>query len=734
MVRAKHGKGYKPKEYHCGMCNESFHTRGELNEHVSNHPDNAPSGLSCSVCRWPFDDSHLLEQHRLQSGHGAPEFACGNCGETFISKRGLDDHIRNTVGCQNPLTVPSVVQITCDRCPNIFSNKREYEAHRSFPNGPCADHKKRTPPKPQPVQAQPSYINLERPKQLGHYPIEYDDSAGTPDNLSEGEEYCHDCKRTFHSKATFNLHALSCLIHKTSNTVPLYTTSASATAGKPALQPVTAAKSQRQPVNNENFIEQGHRATNKALQATAPQKVVNNTAKMDTTPAQSQPPKGKSNLRKTSSVEPAGTNSAFVCEFPGCGMTFGSNGGLKVHQGDRHGIGGKPLDPNGRDSWMLSQKNREQLRAAGVLRKPTDTHQGGVIGGNSAPVPTRSENTKAQRPSSALAVQPVAPTRPRERLGPSIVHHAPPQPSLPSGPIDIAAEMEQARLIQGQILRVLIQEDIFIQHGGSMTVGDIEWVRIQVSKQKAAAKQFEAMCHLPKILQNEYLPHPKGLALEYTAQYPIGDFQHSPESNSSRPRLGIVALSCSKVVLSNGCREIVKVAAIDLMTCRILLNHLVCTNSNAKVADWHSKETGLSSWRDIEEARLAGYKVFKGWSAARSALWKFVDRETIIVGHNLRSDLDALRMIHGRAVDIAKVVEKAAQGSLSKVQLSLDSLYRTYIEKELKSDPQYGRDSLVNAFAVRELGLCFIKNQEKLNKVAKQKSLEYQKAAPKARA
>jgi hypothetical protein len=37
-------------------------------------------------------------------------------------------------------------------------------------------------------------------------------------------------------------------------------------------------------------------------------------------------------------------------------------------------------------------------------------------------------------------------------------------------------------------------------------------------------------------------------------------------------------------------------------------------------------------------------------------------KDTIIVGHTLRSDLEALRMIHGRAVDMAKIVQKAANG------------------------------------------------------------------------
>jgi hypothetical protein len=294
-----------------------------------------------------------------------------------------------------------------------------------------------------------------------------------------------------------------------------------------------------------------------------------------------------------------------------------------------------------------------------------------------------------------------------------------------------AAEMDQAKYIQGKILRLLIQSDIFIHHDGKVTVCGIDWTRIGVAKQHEVVGMFDKMCHLPKMLQGEYLPPPKAFKDEYSAQYLSTDFESSPTRDLAKPGLGVIALSCNKVTLVDGRQEVVKIAAVDLVTCRILMNHLVCTDPHTEVKDWRSQITGLFSWRDMDGARLAGYKVFKGWAAARSTLWKFVDKETIIVGHNLRSDLDALRMIHGRAVDIAKVVEKAAKGPLSKAALGLDSLCRKYPEVRLTSDPEYGRDCLMNAFAARQFGLWVIKNQEKLDKAARQESIALQVLMPK---
>ena len=296
------------------------------------------------------------------------------------------------------------------------------------------------------------------------------------------------------------------------------------------------------------------------------------------------------------------------------------------------------------------------------------------------------------------------------------------------------AEIEQAKSIQGKILRLLIQSDIFIHHNGKMTVCGIDWTRIGVSRQHDAVELFDGMCHLPKMLQGEYLTPPTTFKDEYKASYPVADYNPSPTRDASKPGLGVVALSCSKILLTNGRQDLVKLAAIDLVTSRILINHLVCTDPHAQVANWRSAVTGLSSWHDMDAARQAGYKIFKGWAAARSALWKFVDKDTIVVGHNLRSDLDALRMIHGRAVDVAKVVEKAAKGPLSKAQLSLDSLCRDYPGAQLKSDVKYGRDCLMNGFAVRELGLWIVKNREVLEKDARQKSVDYQRVMPKVTA
>jgi hypothetical protein len=430
--------------------------------------------------------------------------------------------------------------------------------------------------------------------------------------------------------------------------------------------------------------------------------------------------------------------------------TIDSDDGVKCHDCKRifNSMGAYNNHMLGCTPVLTSNKTR------GVRQATVSSSSPVIVGHNSAAIRVQQPSLSRGRgnfrgrpgPLRAPSAPKMAPPAPRQPLQyqaslssrPMPVQtrmNIPPQ-QLPPMPASVnmggVEELDQARQVQAKTLRLLIQSDIFILIDGKINVCELSWSRIGVARQRELIAMLDSMCHLPRILQGEYIPAPKAFRDENNAPYQSTDFKPSPIRNPMKPGLGAVAISCSKVMLADGCQEVVKIAAVDLLTCRVLMNHLVCTNPHAEVKDWYSPVTGLFSWNDMEGARKAGYKVFKGWSAAREALHKFVDNETIIVGHNLRSDLDALRMIHGRAVDIAKIVEKAAQGPLSKAQLALDGLCRDYATIKLRSDPEYGRDSLMNAFAVREFGLWAIKNNDKLVSVARQKSREYQLVMPRA--
>ncbi|KAH5517722.1 hypothetical protein HBI29_078650 [Parastagonospora nodorum] len=735
--------------YHCGMCDQQFTSKGDLTAHTRGHADNKPAQINCSMCGWPFEDSLSLEDHKIKSGHDKPRFTCENCGQGFVTPRSLEAHKKPPYGCSPVLTgvaskpaakAPAPTSVTCDRCGKTFKNRQEHDSHRSFSNdGPCADHNHKSPPKNRVVYKDPDAPNNNPVGEILGYASSDGEgavagnTATAPSDLSADDIWCAQCRTRFKSYAQHVNHTLWC-VTKHGTTEEAAPSQVSARSTSEAIQP---------PVS------------------TAPQ-----------------PASQTKNNRPTS--QQAVSSVTFPCSVTGCARTCLSEAGLKQHKIDAHGIGGRGLDLGGKDSWMLNQRSREQMRQDDLLHTtpagPARSGRGGARGGGGrgqggrpplppapragqhftpAPIPAfgtppSQKMPPTRRPRTQLPVQPPM-QAPRQGPPPTHQHMPPPQRThaqlsvqppmqvLRQGESSVrhvggVFEMEQAKHIQGKILRLLIQSDIFIRNDGKMGVCGIEWTRIGVEKQPDVPGMFEGMCHLPKILQGEYLPPPNTFKSDYQLQYPASEFEAAPARDRNKPGLGVVAIACSKVVLADGLQEVVKIAAVDVVTCRILMNHLICNNGTARVKNWRSDETGLYSWDDMEQARKLGYKIFKGWCAARSALSKFIDKDTIILGHDLRSDLDCLRMIHGRAVDIAKVAEKAAKGPLSKPQLSLDSLCRDFNGVVLKSDPEYGRDMLMNAFAVREMGLWLLKNKEEFEKKIRQKSSDYQRIMPRTAA
>lgn len=762
MARPKAGK------FHCALCGDSFSRKIDYQQHILHHTE-TKEGWACAVCNWPFDDQLALENHQIISGHiTATGYQCEDCPERpkFKTAGELASHKR----------FPS-------KCSDAFKKRLPHKENFVVAIPAPLNYDSRTYEPTSPVSAFHQLTTVHSLK-------------GDPGPRSSAEDdsiFCYNCKKAFTSLGRYNNHFLGCAPsppsitreqhsangHKASEitqsiqavspvipgdenvqpqtplavsysedvvTTPpsplpfmraqeketLKTTATCVQQVHPAQSLAPSTQAIRQLTSKKHYSSASHAIespTASNLQHQTPVAVHTNTRlgtppQFRPQPAQHQP----SSITASDIVE----FGQLKCIVQNCERVFRSEAGLKTHQADAHNIGGQGLNLHGKDSWMLSQQVRNQLAQAGVIR-------------TTAPVarpPSRKGRGILRGPSVTGKVAAQRNIIPKQ--SPTGNHRAPPSPSLqalpgtptPSGTsIGSPEDMIQANEICGKILRLAVQSDVLIHNDGKMTCGGIDWTRVGVFKQAEVPGMFDSLCHLPKALQSqEYLPPPKTLKDEYQAQYPMAEFKHSPEPSGMKTALAVVAISCVKVLMSNGCQEAVKIAAVDVVSSRILMNNLVCTDPKVLVRDWRTNITGLTCFEDMEAARQDGYKIFKGWQAARAALWKFIDKQTIILGHNLRSDLDALRMIHGRAVDIAKLLEKAAEGPLSKQQLTLEALCRDAPQIRLFSHPSFGRDSMQNAFAARELALWKIKNEDGWKRWAKQKSLDYQRLVPSARA
>jgi hypothetical protein len=682
----------QPKKLYCGICSKKFTERSDLQQHQLHHEETKLSFV-CETCAWPFDDSIALSKHQSNTGHSSQTKSVN--GSQTKSVNGSQTKVVNGTQMQTGNT-SAPEKRWCERCPpahyggKIGSHVKaaDFQEHRKFPN-PCSDSEWTKRLKEQ--RALPTYKDAGLdygppldPPPLVQRPVptppptmmtvtSLQQSIGST-NAAGG--HCHVCQKSFPSLAVFNKHFLAC---------------------RPALP---------------TPIQQSVLANNRSTQD-----VVSNQIK---------------------------------CLVVGCTKTFRTERALRYHQTEAHGIG---------DNLNIYGKAREDLISHGLLHvkshpdtPPSRSRQQDSITTSAmngypptmrGPPPTMRGPPPTTRgppltvrgtPPTMRGTTPSASPYPTPYIGQQNGSSAQVASTVTNPSVGGLEDEKQANDICGKMMRLALQTDMIIKPNGEMTYGAQSCFRIPVNKQKEAVISIGDLCHLRVAVQAEnHVPSPRTFQDENAHHYAVEEFKTTPNPLNEERALKVVAIACSKVLLTTGCQEIVKLAAVDIITGRILMSNLVCTNAKMPVKEWRTTMTGLTSFHDIEAGRQQGYKVFKGWEAARAALFKFVDKQTVIVGHNLRNDLDALRIVHGRAIDVAKLAEKAAGGPMSKQQLSLETLSRELTSIKLATHPNFGRDCLQNAFAIRQIVLWILKNPEAQKKWAKARSLEYQRLNPTAR-
>lgn len=111
----------------------------------------------------------------------------------------------------------------------------------------------------------------------------------------------------------------------------------------------------------------------------------------------------------------------------------------------------------------------------------------------------------------------------------------------------------------------------------------------------------------------------------------------------------------------------------------------------------------------VAEARK---ETLSGWRGARAEVWRHIDADTILVGHSLQNDLDALRMIHTRVADSA-ILAGNAVGPGSTRRWGLKGLCHEFLGILVQTG-KAGHDCLEDALAAREVVLWCAQNTVKL--------------------
>ena len=140
-----------------------------------------------------------------------------------------------------------------------------------------------------------------------------------------------------------------------------------------------------------------------------------------------------------------------------------------------------------------------------------------------------------------------------------------------------------------------------------------------------------------------------------------------------------VALDCEMGINMDGESELIRITLIDYFTSEVLIDSLVYPDT--ELLHYNTQYSGITL-SDITNAMSEGNCLY-GRDEARKALWEFVGPQTIIVGHALYNDFNALRWVHGWVVDTL-LIETRKEEKKKQTQKSVGNGSGTMVDRRGK--------------------------------------------------
>ncbi|KAK3309479.1 uncharacterized protein B0T15DRAFT_4160 [Chaetomium strumarium] len=194
------------------------------------------------------------------------------------------------------------------------------------------------------------------------------------------------------------------------------------------------------------------------------------------------------------------------------------------------------------------------------------------------------------------------------------------------------------------------------------------YTTLSPAEQATLYTKLLAHCHTRDRLQSEGYTLDPSSAPRHLPTPPAFNPADHPAANHKA-----VVLDCEMVGTASGTDEVISLSLIDFFTgTPLLANVLVYPDPDpnragedvmVRITDWRSDITGVTPAM-LTVAKLRGEALCGGREAARAALWRYVNAETVIVGHSVNFDLAALGVVHppGRVVDSAILTAEAYYG------------------------------------------------------------------------
>ncbi|KAI5296131.1 hypothetical protein KEM52_005504 [Ascosphaera acerosa] len=192
----------------------------------------------------------------------------------------------------------------------------------------------------------------------------------------------------------------------------------------------------------------------------------------------------------------------------------------------------------------------------------------------------------------------------------------------------------------------------------------------------------------------------------------------TPPSNPSQPKRRAVVLDCEmvgyvqqhdpevpvKIQNPKEKSEVIRVSAVDMLTGEVLINSFVAPpDKHQGNIHWRTSFTGVTA-AVMEEKQAAG-ELIASWKDVRAQLWKYIDSSTILVGHALHHDLEALRMVHTQVVDTQILADEMMQANDGVIrQWSLKRMCESLLRETIQKDGA-PHSPLEDAYATRKLAI-----------------------------
>ncbi|KAJ5769404.1 hypothetical protein N7520_003963 [Penicillium odoratum] len=233
--------------------------------------------------------------------------------------------------------------------------------------------------------------------------------------------------------------------------------------------------------------------------------------------------------------------------------------------------------------------------------------------------------------------------------------------------------------------------------------------------QKLMSKRHPASDLLARhftILENGIPKRDKGSK----SSVPITEFEVLPSPSqvpSQRKRKAIV-MDCEMVQAHTGKGMLAFLTALDFLTGEVLINHYVQPREN--VANWNTEYSGLTR-QDMEEAMHSGNCL--QWEDVRSRLGSYADTNTILVGHALENDLNALCIAHLNIVDSviltsdAVFPDREADKPLPRRNYGLKILAKDLLGHPIRVGG-VGHSAMEDSITTRDIVLLCLKEPERL--------------------